>query len=108
MIVYNYGVGHNSEEKNAHLCYSSNFIYTHILHHLEIRRAEPTACDGLAPQPPSPLPPPPPPPAFYASAMYIYRQIWTVFVGEQLVLEHEEDNTNDWRAVIIVKNDAVA
>ena len=38
---------------------------------------------------------------------HVYKRVWTPFIGEQLTLKHEEDNANDWRAVAVIKIDAV-
>ena len=35
---------------------------------------------------------------------HVYKRIWTPRVGEQLQLKHEEDNSNDVRAVAIAKD----
>ena len=37
---------------------------------------------------------------------HVYKRVWTPFIGEQLTLKHE-DNANDWRAVSVIKIDAV-
>ena len=38
---------------------------------------------------------------------HVYKRIWTPCVGEQLQLKHEEDSSNDLKAVAIVKDGIV-
>ena len=36
---------------------------------------------------------------------HVYKRVGTPCVGEQLMVQHEEDNPSDWRAVAVIKND---
>ena len=38
---------------------------------------------------------------------HVYKCLWTPHIGEQLTLQHEENDPSDSRAVVVTKNDAV-
>ena len=43
----------------------------------------------------------------YVRGYHAYKDVWTPFIGEALVLEREPDNSEDEHAVAVKKNDEV-